>query len=229
MRYLYILSLAIILSACRSGTIVEAEKNDTTKTEQTYWADEDYKTSSQSEAATPKVVKINPNIVIEPDYEEQPNITITTEKSNISVTQDQYAPAPSLTLSDETSRQLYTVLGSRAINKMLTETANLYKDEKPNLFLSYPNVDNRNMIFSSPEYAEVVAEDIIVGSESYNVVHASDAADYVLDTYISGATVAGRGTPVVAYRIILKDRQNKQIGTWSESVSQIANDDKSWW
>ena len=220
MKYLYILPLAMILTACRSGTIVEAEKVDTPKTEQTYWADEDYKQTENTDAVAPKVVKLNPNIKIEPDYAEQPEITIT---------QEQYVPAPSLTLSDETSRQLYTVLGARAINKMLTETEDLYKEDKPNLFISYPNVDNRNMIFSSPEYAEVVAEDIIVGSESYNVVHASDSADYVLDTHISGATVAGKGTPVVAYRIILKDRQNKQIGTWSESVSQIANDDKSWW
>ena len=228
MRYFCLLAIAATLAACRSGTILEGDKPNYTKSDkQVYWADSDYKGAANSATISSQTIVSAPNIQIEPSQPSVPNANVISVPAD--QYQYQYRPMPNIQLPVEVSRQLYTVLGSRTINKMLMETSDLYKDNKPNLFIALPTLDMHNVALSSPEYAEVVAEDIIVGSNAYNIVHSSDQADYILYTYISDANVQNGSKPVVVYRNVLKDRQNKQIGTWAESVSQIANDDKSWW
>ena len=230
MRYFCLLAIAILLPACRSGAILEGDKPNYTKSDkQVYWADSDYKSSSSNTVTNAQTAMPTPNIQIEPNQSAVAQTNVANVPANQYQYQYQYRPQPSMQLPTGTSRQLYTVLGSRTINKMLLETSDLYKNSKPNLFIALPTLDTRNVALSSPEFAEVVAEDIIVGSNTYNVVHSSDQADYILYTYISDANLPNSSKPVIVYRTVLQDRQNKQIGTWVESVSQIANDDKSWW
>ncbi len=230
MRYFCLLAVAMLLPACRSGAILEGDKPNYTKSDkQIYWADSDYKNSTDSAATSSQIVMSTPNIQIEPSQNAAPQNNAVNVPANQYQYQYQYRPQPGIQLPAGTSRQLYTVLGSRNINKMLMETSDLYKNNKPNLFIALPTLDTRNVALTSPEYAEVITEDIVVGAGSYNVVHSSDQADYILYTYISDASLQNGGRPVIVYRTVLKDRQNNQIGTWTESVSQIANDDKSWW
>ena len=228
MRYFCLLAIALLLPSCRSGAILEGDKPNYTKSDkQIYWADSDYKSTNASATASSQTAAPAPNIQIEPNQ----NVVVQTNEQNVAQPQYQYQykTTAGTEIPTEVSRQLYTVLGSRTINKMLKDTSDIYKNGAPNLFISLPVIDTQSMILSSPEYAEVVAEDIIVGSNTYNVVHSIDQADYILYTYISDANVSDRSKPIVVYRNVLMDQQNKQIGTWAESLSQITNDDKSWW
>lgn len=242
---LYILPIAIALSACRSGAIMEPEKKAppaNASQKQVYWADADYNTNRQP--AQPS--KLNPNIVIE----RQPNVqnyqapvaapttsmkseryvpaSLREEAQVVAQPQQAVAPAPTQ-MQEEDAQRLYSILTPRTVNKMLKETEKLQKNGQANLFIAFPTVDNQNFAMPAPEYAEILTEDIIVGSKSFNVVNSAEQADYILKTHIRGATATSRGTPVVVYKLTLTDKQNAKVGTWTESASQVANDDRSWW
>ena len=222
----YLMPIALILSACHSGAIMEPNKNapTNTKKEQVYWADSDYK--AQKPVAT--VSQQNPNIIIEAPA--QP-VTNSVENDYYRTYPTVVQPAPAnvkAAVVDENAQRIYSILTPRTVNKMLKETEDLYKSAAPKLFIAFPTVENQGFAVPSPEYAEILTEDIIVGAKGYDIVNSAEQADYTLKTNIIGANTS-RGTAMVVYKVTLTDKQNKQIGSWVENANQVTNDDKSWW
>lgn len=129
-----------------------------------------------------------------------------------------------------TSKQIYTVLASRAANKMLMATAANYAGaEKPSLYISAPVIDGKNVVPDHAEYAAAVTKDIIAGAHSYSLVQNKSGADYLLEISVRGSSVVSRGTSVIIYKLVLKDQLQNEKGAWVETLSPIINDDKSWW
>lgn len=128
------------------------------------------------------------------------------------------------------SKRIYTILASRAVNKMLKNTAANYAGGKhPSLYVAAPVAEGQDAVPANIEYAGVVTRNIVAGSHGYALAGGQAEADYVLETFVRSRPVAGRGTNVIVYKIILKDARQNAIGSWTETLSPVMNDDKSWW
>ncbi len=128
------------------------------------------------------------------------------------------------------SKRIYTILASRAVNKMLKNTAANYAGGKhPSLYVAAPVAEGQDAVPANIEYAGVVTRNIIAGSHGYALAGERTGADYVLETFVRSRPVAGRGTNVIVYTVVLKDGRQNTIGSWTETLSPVMNDDKSWW
>lgn len=208
MKNLYILSLLAFLPACVSGVILD-----------------------DTPSATP-VEKA----VVEQKKEPKPEPVAETTKASAETVVEvkkqrlDYVPYSPSSREGTSSRQIYTVLASRTTNKMLKSTPHIYSNGKyPSLFIKNPVTKGDFSVPETSEYAATVTKDIITGSHSYLVTEYAKKADYILEIFVSGHPVAERGSAVIVYKTVLKDRQNKEIGTWTEILTPIMNDDKSWW
>lgn len=126
--------------------------------------------------------------------------------------------------------QLYYVLASRTVNKMLKSTAIIYKSVKsPTMYVENPQNENPAVELPNLESAANATKDIISGSHTYALTENRSGADYILQTYVAQTQNYEREKPILSYRLILKNRANEKIGTWVDSLSPISNDDQSWW
>ncbi len=126
--------------------------------------------------------------------------------------------------------QLYYVLASRTVNKMLKSTAIIYKSVKsPTMYVENPQNENPAVELPNLESAANATKDIISGSHTYALTENRSGADYILQTYVAQTKNYEREKPILSYRLILKNRANEKIGTWVDSLSPISNDDQSWW
>lgn len=177
-----------------------------------------------SACASGSIFGNNPSDSVEPQQENV--INQTNEKQEI---RPDYAPYYLGRKQGTTTRQIYTVLASRATNKMLKSTEALYAGAKyPSLYVGNP-VSEGTAAVEQPEYLTAIVKDIVTGSHSYVLSDKKTQANYVLESFISNNSVAAANTKVIVYKIILKDNQQKEIGTWVETLSPIMNDDQSWW
>lgn len=126
--------------------------------------------------------------------------------------------------------QLYYVLASRTVNKMLKSTAIIYKSVKsPTMYVENPQNENPAVELPNLESAANATKDVISGSHTYALTENRSGADYILQTYVAQTQNYEREKPILSYRLILKNRANEKIGTWVDSLSPISNDDQSWW
>ena len=126
--------------------------------------------------------------------------------------------------------QVYAIAATRATNKMLDATRDLYlkKDAKPTLYIAAPQRLNDEL----PEgfhYAHKVTNDIIEGSGDYTIVNSPEEAEYTLQVLVNSLPKHGRKTPIIEYQMLMSDKDGKEAGVWSESIKQLQNDDQSWW
>lgn len=136
-------------------------------------------------------------------------------------------------LYDETTApQMYQVIASRATNKMLEQTTDVYEKASPNL----PKIYVMQVKKTGPDpipngffYARQVTKEIIQGSKTYQVVNTMEEADYMLEVLVTKVNIPNLPGNVLQYKIILLDKGNNQIGTWVENIRQVQNDDRSWW
>ena len=150
--------------------------------------------------------------------------------SKIKAIQPDYVPYYEGKHAEASLPQLYAILASRTVNKMLRATTAIYNSVKsPTMYVSAPQNENPSISLSNLEYADKATKNIISASRSYTLTEYAGNADYTLDTYIAQNEDYNRGKPILSYRIILKNRDNKQIGTWRDTLSPISNDDQSWW
>lgn len=128
------------------------------------------------------------------------------------------------------SKRIYMILASRAVNKMLKNTAANYAGGKrPSMYVAAPVAEGQDAVPANVEYAGVVTQNIIAGSHSYVLAGKQAGADYVLETFVRSRPVVSRGTNVIVYKTVLKDGRQNEIGSWTETLSPVMNDDRSWW
>ncbi len=123
--------------------------------------------------------------------------------------------------------QVYAIAASRATNKMLDDTADIYENNGNTfLFISDAKKDSDD-IPDGFYKANQVTRGIIENSRTYKVVNNLNDADYFLEARV--ANVGTLETPVISYRIILFDKNNTKVKEWTETVRRLRNDDGSWW
>ena len=123
--------------------------------------------------------------------------------------------------------EVYAIPASRATNKMLDDTRNIY-EQNGNVFLYIAGLKKNNDKMPDGIYkAEQTTKKIIEGSGTFKIVNDKNEADYILETFIDN--VATDDDPIIEYKMILSDTENNKINEWSETVRRIRNDDRSWW
>ena len=128
-----------------------------------------------------------------------------------------YAPLP----------EIYAIPATRATNKMLDETREFY-EQNGDTFLFITDLKKGDRQLPDGIYkAEQTTRKIIEGSKTFKVVGNKDEADYILETAIDNAGTPEE--PILVYRMILLDKDNKKINEWVEMVRRVNNDDRSWW
>jgi len=202
MKIFYLLTVISFLSACASGPIFGDEEN-------------------------PAPAK---TVVVETVDQPQPAPQKQPKKAVEQPSRPDYVPYVTGPYKEATSQQIYAVLASRATNKMLIDTTSLYtQPQTPTVYINSPITEGALPIPENSLYSTQVVKDIINGTHSYKIVDSPRRADYVLDTYISRKPIANRETTIVVYKLVLSDKNNKNVGSWTETLSPIINDDQSWW
>ena len=181
--------------------------------------------SPKNETAAIEPKSLKPETTVEKKAVEKRAVTADIKKPRIN-----YVPYDVGSHKAATPQQIYTVLASRIINRMLKETSSIYADAKfPQLYVADTRKEGDNPLPDNYQYTAAVAKDIITGSHSYLLVDSQKDADYVLNIYVSSNRIPSRETDIITCRMIMQDRDNKEIGSWFETLSPITNDDKSWW
>ena len=123
--------------------------------------------------------------------------------------------------------EVYAIPAARATNRMLDDTRDIYENNGDTfLFITDLKKADRKMpdgIYN----AERTTRKIIEGSKTFKVVNDKNEADYVLETIIENA--GSPEEPILVYRMILLDTENKKINEWVETFRRVGNDDRSWW
>lgn len=123
--------------------------------------------------------------------------------------------------------QVYGIVASRAVNKMLTEVPAIFADNKnASVFIEKTILVDRYMP-TLPESAEKAAKEIISGSKMFVVAETPEDAQYTLKSTLNNANTPE--LPVFIYDLKLYDKSGKLLGAWSDNIRQIQNDDESWW
>ena len=154
-------------------------------------------------------------------YEER----IIIEEPYLPESEKRYIGAPERDLGITPS--VYAIAATRATNKMLDESTDIYENNN-STFLYI--MDPKKTDDSLPDgfyYARKTTRDIIEGSRTFKVVNNLNDADYYLEVLVENA--GNDETPVIAYRMILFDKDNVKINEWVETVRRLKNDDRSWW
>ena len=123
--------------------------------------------------------------------------------------------------------EVYAIPAARATNRMLDDTRDIYENNGDTfLFITDLKKADRKMpdgIYN----AERTTRKIIEGSKTFKVVNDKNEADYILETIIENA--GSPEEPILVYRMILLDTENKKINEWVETFRRVGNDDRSWW
>lgn len=123
--------------------------------------------------------------------------------------------------------EVYAIPASRAANKMLDDTRNIY-EQNGNVFLYITSLKkDDNKIPDGTYKAELLTKKIIEGSNTFKVVSNKNEADYILETFIEN--IGSDEEPILEYKMILSDTENNKVKEWIETVRKVRNDDRSWW
>lgn len=134
-------------------------------------------------------------------------------------------------LYEETSApQLYSVVAARVTNKMLDQTTEIYERAlPPKLYIMQIKKAGVEHIPDGFFYSRQVTKEIIEGSKTFVPVNTREEADYVLDIVVSRLNVKNVPGTVLQYKMTMFDKGNNEVGSWTEAIRQVQNDDRSWW
>ena len=126
--------------------------------------------------------------------------------------------------------QLYSIIASRATNKMLDQTADVYeKPISPKLYVMQVKKTGIDHVPDGFFYSRQVTKEIIDGSKTFTLVNNRDEADYLLEVVVNHLSIQDIPGNALQYKMILYDKNNNEVGSWTESIRQVQNDDRSWW
>lgn len=139
-------------------------------------------------------------------------------------------PQGTVNLWEETvSPEVYEVVATRATNKLLQQTENLYSGTlTPTLYLAA--IDGEKDKLDNGFYlSRKVVRDILIGSKAYRLVNKPHEADYNLKLSASKHEIEDGMDKIMEFKLTLYDKNHKPIQTFSELIKQVKNDDQSWW
>lgn len=125
------------------------------------------------------------------------------------------------------SPQVYGIVATRAVNKMLAEAPAIFAaDKDAPLYIAETTVIDRHLPEGSYA-AGKTAKEILVNSGMFNIVDDESKAAFVLKSSLNNVNTPE--IPVLLYRLELYDINGDLAGSWQDSLRQVQNDDGSWW
>lgn len=134
---------------------------------------------------------------------------------------------PYYEIEQQITPDVYAIAAARATNKMLDNSGYIY--QSPNDVFIYI-MDPKKLDDRLPDglhAARKVTREIISGSKNYKVANDLNEADYYLQVFVDN--VGSEFDPIIAYKLVLFDKNNQQIDEWVETIKRVKNDDRSWW
>lgn len=121
----------------------------------------------------------------------------------------------------------YSIVATRTINKLLEDAPAIFATNKHAPLYLADMVQIDRYLPEGSYVAEKTAKDIIYGSAMFNITDSKNSAKYILQSSITNINTPE--VPIIVYRAELYDNTDKLLGSWSASIRQVQNDDKSWW
>ena len=221
MKKINLLSLLFLLAACHGGAIFDDETS------------KDLTTPPSNLMARKPLVNPKDNKPIDTQADSRGNMLRAEQNTEQRVSRTPSSPV-SFHYDAAYLQQLYSVLITRTTNKMLKATSAIYNSKKttgvtPTIYVPIPENENPSVTLPNLDYAGEVAKNIISSSHSYQLVEDSYNSSYVLSISLAQREDYNRKRPILSCRMILRNQNNKEIGTWVETLSPVSNDDRSWW
>lgn len=120
----------------------------------------------------------------------------------------------------------YETAATRAANKMLDETADIYETwNRPRLYIKQTVKESPNL----PDgfyTARQALKQITGGSGAYMIVNNMDDANYILDSRVNEMMIGN--LPAIVFKLSLNDAYDQPIRAWNVVIKQMA-EDQSWW
>lgn len=140
---------------------------------------------------------------------------------------EEHRPVHDLDFDYGITPQVYAIAATRATNKMLDQTADIY-ETNDNVFLYIADAEVKNSDLPAGYHAaEKITREIIEGGEGFKVTQQRNEADYQLKILIGNG--GSKESPVIVYKLILLNKDGIKEREWTEAVRRVRNDDRSWW
>ena len=134
---------------------------------------------------------------------------------------------PYYEIEQQITPDVYAIAATRVTNKMLDNSGYVYQNpEDVFIYIMDPKkLDDR--LPDGLHAARKVTREIISGSKNFKVTGDLNEADYYLQALVEN--IGTEFDPIISYKLILFDKNNKQIDEWVETLKRVKNDDRSWW
>ena len=118
------------------------------------------------------------------------------------------------------SPEVYTVVATRATNRMLQDTAIIHENGVKRIYIKDVNVLSSDLPYGSHRI-KGATRDIIVGSKIYDVVNNIKNADLVVEPSVDWFVTANSKVPALQYKMTLLDSNGKKVDEWIEVIRQV--------
>lgn len=123
--------------------------------------------------------------------------------------------------------EVYSILANRVAGKVLEDSPAIFANnpQAPVYIADMVQIDR--YLPEGGNAAGQTAKDILVNSRMFNLVNDPNVADYIFESSLNNSNIPE--VPVITYEMRLMDRNGNMLNSWSDTVRQVQNDDKSWW
>ena len=118
------------------------------------------------------------------------------------------------------SPEVYTVVATRATNRMLQDTAVIHENGVKRIYIKDVNVLSSDLPYGSHRI-KGATRDILVGSKIYDVVNNIKNADLVVEPSVDWFVTASSKVPALQYKMTLLDSNGKKVDEWIEVIRQV--------
>ncbi len=147
----------------------------------------------------------------------------------LEVKQNNLAPYNEYSI-DAYGSKMYHVAASRTTNKMLKEVEQVYEDSPcKKVYVMQAKKHGQKHIPDGYYHTQNMTKNIIKDSKVLELVDSTQTADCKLDIQISKIEIPNQSEDFLQYKLVLLNKENIEINSWSEDIAQIKNDDRSWW
>ena len=177
-------------------------------------------------------VVVNPEPVLEEEVqveapiEVNPNqeyVKVTVKKNpyrsevvNMQKTNSNVQPKQMVNYSPEA----YTVVATRATNRMLQDTTAIYENGVKRVYIKDTKLLSSDLPYGSHR-VKGATRDIIAGSKIYDIVNNIKNADLVIEPSLDWFVSSNSQVPALQYKMTLLDKNGKKIDEWIEVIRQV--------
>lgn len=177
---------------------------------------------------TPKVRQVNVALEADVAHPEVEQVDVAAEEVvvgsgyNLAKRGDRYDQANYIM-----TPQVYGIVASRVANKMLADTPGIFAENKNAPLYIADTVQIDRYLPDGPQTAGKAAKDILYGSKMFNIVTERDKAAFILESTVNNANTPE--IPIIVYEMKLYNAKGELLGSWTDTIRQVLNDDGSWW